>query len=75
MVSHSHCFLHIGAPKTGTTLLQRVLFENKERLRNYGIDYPDISLRGYGHHDLAFLIAGGYPDWATPQPRTLAELG
>lgn len=31
-------------------------------------------MRGWGHHDLAFLIAGGYPDWATPQPRPLAEL-
>ena len=68
------CFVHIGVPKTGTTLLQRFFFENREALLKHGVLYPDVSLRGFGHHDIAFLIAGGYPDWATPQPRTLSEL-
>jgi hypothetical protein len=68
------CFVHIGVPKTGTTLLQRFFFENREALLRHGVLYPDVSLRGFGHHDFAFLIAGGYPDWATPQPRTLPEL-
>lgn len=68
------CFIHIGAPKTGTTFIQKFLFENRDRLLGKGVLYPDVSLRGYGHHDLAFLLAGGYPEWATSQPRSLTEL-
>ncbi|MCG5238990.1 hypothetical protein ACIU1J_31600 [Azospirillum doebereinerae] len=70
-----HWIVHIGAPKTGSTAIQRFLFENREPLLACGVRYPDVSLRGYGHHDLAFLLGGGYPVWATPQDRTLAELG
>jgi hypothetical protein len=33
-------FLHIGAPKTGTTYLQHVLFENREALARAGVLYP-----------------------------------
>ncbi len=61
-------------PKTGSTFLQKLCFENREKLVSQGVLYPDVSLRGWGHHDLAFLVRGGYPDWATPQPRPLAEL-
>lgn len=68
------CFVHIGAPKTGTTYLQQFLHDNRAALRRQGLLYPEVSLRGYGHHDLAFLLAGGYPDWATPQPRMLDDL-
>jgi hypothetical protein len=66
--------IHIGAPKTGSTSIQRFLFEHREALRGLGIEYPNANLRGFGHHDLAFLLAGGYPDWATPQNRPLAEI-
>jgi hypothetical protein len=69
----SHCFIHIGAPKTGSTFLQRLLFDNRDASAA-DVLYPDVSLRGYGHHDLAFLLAGGYPDWATPQPIPLPDL-
>jgi hypothetical protein len=68
------CVVHIGAPKTGSTWLQKVFTENRTVLAERGILYPDVSLRGFGHHDLAFLLSGGYPDWATPQPRSLGEL-
>jgi hypothetical protein len=71
---YARCFLHIGAPKTGSTMLQRVLFECREALPALGIRYSDVSLRGFGHHDIAFLIGGGYPEWATAQPKTLDEL-
>src|SRR5262249_54363877 len=68
------CYVHIGAPKTGSTFLQQVVHDNRAALRPRGLLSPEVSLRGFGHHDLAFLLAGGYPEWATPQPRTLAEL-
>jgi hypothetical protein len=67
--------VHIGAPKTGSTAIQRLLFDNRPRLTPYGFLYPDVSLRGYGHHDIAFLLHGQYPAWATPQDRSLADLG
>jgi hypothetical protein len=33
-------FLHVGAPKTGTTFLQDVLWSNREALRKQGALYP-----------------------------------
>ncbi|MEZ6014268.1 MAG: hypothetical protein R3F49_04090 [Planctomycetota bacterium] len=66
--------LHIGAPKTGTTATQRFFTEAAPALAQRGVLYPDVCLRGYGHHDLAFLIGGGYPAWATPQARDLESL-
>src|SRR6478609_9033310 len=33
-------FLHIGAPKTGSTYLQQVLFKNREALAANGVLYP-----------------------------------
>lgn len=74
MSSNKRCYLHIGAPKTGSTALQNFLYENRKQLADQGWKYPDVSLRGFGHHDLAFLVAGGYPEWAIPQERSLIEL-
>ena len=36
-------YLHIGAPKTGTTYLQEVLFRNRARLAEHGVLYPGDS--------------------------------
>lgn len=69
-----YCYIHIGSPKTGTTALQKFFSENREVLYSKGILYPDVSLRGYGHHDIAFLLNGEYPDWATPQEHSLDHL-
>jgi hypothetical protein len=74
MKSVPRCLIHIGAPKTGSTLLERACFDNREALGEHGILYPDVSLRGFGHHDLAFLLSGGYPPWAAPQSRSLEDL-
>lgn len=46
-------FLHIGAPKTGTTYLQHVLFKNAEALAGAGVLYPytDIGQSFRSAHD------------------------
>lgn len=41
-------FLHIGAPKTGTTYLQGVLDTNRSALRAAGVLYPSVG--GEAHH-------------------------
>jgi len=33
-------FLHVGTPKTGTSYLQHVLFQNRHRLPAHGFSYP-----------------------------------
>lgn len=33
-------FLHVGAPKTGTTFVQTVLFHHRDQLRQLGVLYP-----------------------------------
>jgi len=67
-------FLHIGAPKTGTTALQTFFSENRPALLRQGLLYPEACLRANGHHDLAFLLGGGYPDWAIPQEKEIGQL-
>ena len=67
-------YVHIGVPKTGSTAIQRFLSDRQGELRNHGLLYPESSLRGFGHHDLAFLLDGGYPGWAKPQERSLEDL-
>jgi hypothetical protein len=36
-------YLHVGAPKTGTTYLQDVLWNNRDVLRRSGVLYPGLS--------------------------------
>lgn len=55
-------YVHIGAPKTGTTFLQSVLWANREQLATDGVLYPyeqarqhfpamlDLRERGWGAH-------------------------
>lgn len=40
--------MHIGAPKTGTTFLQAVLFHNRERLAEHGVLVPGKSRADHG---------------------------
>ncbi len=68
------CLLHIGAPKTGSTSLQKFLTANRHVLTRLSWEYPDVNLRGFGHHDLAFLVGEGYPEWALSQERTFDDL-
>jgi hypothetical protein len=41
-------YIHIGAPKTGTTYLQEVLTANRKELRGQGVLYP--RMHGIAHH-------------------------
>lgn len=40
-------FLHIGAPKSGTTYLQNILFANRRELRRNGLVYPGNNVRSH----------------------------
>jgi len=57
-------YLHIGAPKTGTTYLQEVLFRNRTLLAEHGLCYPgQTSAAHYAAVlDLRGLDFGGYDD-------------
>jgi hypothetical protein len=71
-------FFHVGAPKTGTTYLQQVLFQNRELLATRGVLYPyedfgqsfrsmqDFRGAGWGAHGPA-RYAG---EWAAVAERT-----
>lgn len=74
VIEDASCVVHIGVPKTGSTALEVFLGANRAALGNDGILYPAFIERGFAHHDLAFLVSGGYPEWATPQERSLDEL-
>ena len=57
-------YLHIGAPKTGTTYLQEVLFNNRARLAQHGVLFPGESSSAHyaAALDLRELDFGGYDD-------------
>lgn len=67
--------IHIGAPKTGSTAIQRALHAAGTDLHAHGVAYPDTHLRGWGHHDLCIALAPQAPDWATQSPHDLDEMG
>jgi len=50
--------LHIGANKTGTSSIQRMLVENAQALSRAGWCYPDFHLQHCAHHPLAYTLAG-----------------
>ena len=53
-------YVHIGTHKTGTTTLQKFLFEHRQELESYNIVYPEIGMHPglKGHHPIAFYLAG-----------------
>ena len=50
--------LHIGANKTGTSSIQRMLVDNTPALSAAGWAYPDFHLQHCAHHPLAYALAG-----------------
>lgn len=61
-------FLHIGAPRTGTTSLQSLLTMNRARLVAAGLDYPALGLlhpsKGVAQHKLSFSLLPVWPAFA-----------
>lgn len=58
-------FFHIGAPKSGTTYLQRILWHNREALRAAGVLYPGESFGA--HVQAAFDLRGArFADFDDP---------
>jgi hypothetical protein len=59
-------YLHIGMPKTGTTSLQKFLFDNREKLLEKGYLYPlsgmmsNGSLITFNHHGLGKALLKKY---------------
>ncbi len=60
-------YFHVGAPKTGTTFLQRVLWQNRDTLRAAGVLYPGDTFGAHVHAAFDLRKSGfqGYQD-----PRT-----
>ncbi|MGV6852729.1 MAG: hypothetical protein ACWA5R_11220, partial [bacterium] len=48
--------LHIGTPKTGTSSIQRWLYQHSETLLELGILYPRTGRQGVAHHLIARVI-------------------
>lgn len=60
MAEGKKVFLHIGAPKTGTTYLQQVLDRNREAMKEAGVLYPRIHLDA--HHTAVWDLRGTFED-------------
>jgi hypothetical protein len=71
-------FLHIGAPKTGTTFLQTVLNKNRKALRQAGVLFPGRSERSHflAAQDLREMSFHGHPEAgaAGAWPRLVREV-
>ncbi|MDQ4086196.1 MAG: hypothetical protein M3165_10305 [Actinomycetota bacterium] len=63
MPSDRRAYLHIGAPKTGTTFLQQVLWSNRRALSESGVLYPYRAPNEHFHAmlDVRQLRWGGSP--------------
>lgn len=51
-------YLHIGSPKSGTTFLQRVLWQNRDRLRRAGVCFPGETIGAHVHAAFDLRAAG-----------------
>lgn len=52
MTDRKRVFIHIGAPKTGTSYIQNVLYNNRELLEADGVTYPLSD--GTSHHTMVW---------------------
>ena len=51
-------FIHIGYTKTGTTSIQRALYENRETIKQYNCYYPETGIVNNHHFYFAHNIIG-----------------
>jgi len=72
--------IHIGVPKTGSTAIQKFLFQNKEYLLKNGLEYHETYANGddnpdyWAHHLLAHKWGGWMDSGTFPiQPETAWE--
>ncbi|HET7355501.1 MAG TPA: hypothetical protein VFJ09_02390 [Nocardioidaceae bacterium] len=67
-------YMHIGAPKTGTTFVQNVLAKNRDLLRSLGVCYPGERKDHYfAARDLVAPITGLEPPAEGAWARAVAE--
>jgi hypothetical protein len=59
-------YLHVGAPKTGTTFIQDVLWTNRDALRRSGVLYPGLS-RDAQFHAVMDLRKAHYQEHPNPE--------
>jgi hypothetical protein len=52
-------FIHIGAPKTGTTAIQHFLQENRGKLAQHGVLYPSGGALKAAHHVIGAAVFPG----------------
>ncbi|MFP7572488.1 hypothetical protein [Marivita sp. S2033] len=70
--------LHIGANKTGTSSIQRMLALNAPALAREGWLYPEFHLNHCAHHPLAYALAGHptrglAPGWRSRFAQAIAD--
>lgn len=69
--SYDRVVLHIGRHKSGTSFLQRTLYDNEAVLAAAGVTYPSVGRKGVAHHP---LVASFRPHGlADPRQRAEAE--
>ncbi len=60
MADTKRVFIHIGAPKTGTTYLQQVLHKNRDAMEQAGVLYPRVG--NNAHHTAVWDLRGRFDD-------------
>ncbi|SDP92085.1 hypothetical protein SAMN04487905_11366 [Actinopolyspora xinjiangensis] len=56
-------YVHIGSPKTGTTYLQEILWNNREALRGAGVNYPGDRPDAHFHAAMDLQHTQFQADW------------
>ncbi|MPY77414.1 MAG: hypothetical protein GEV04_02760 [Actinophytocola sp.] len=70
--SSQRVYLHIGAPKTGTTYLQHVMAEKRKKLRELGVLYPRAKGKA---HFLAAQDLRGLEYYGVAEPKMAGAWG
>jgi hypothetical protein len=64
-------FVHVGCPKTGTTFLQSMLWQSREKLLSHGVELPVDRL---SHFHLALAVRDLlHPEFDSPQAFTVID--